>query len=508
MDQDLLLSIQGISKTFPGVRALDNVDLEVKAGEVHALVGENGAGKSTLMNIISGIISPDQGKMDFLGKPFAPANPREAQKMGVGFVHQETALCTHLSISENVFIGRVPELPLRLVNYKQADKLTKELLAEFHINLNPRKPVHELNIAAQQVVEIIKALSLDCRLLILDEPTSSLTETETEALFNIINKLKQKGIGILYISHRLAEVFRVCDRVTVLRDGKHIRTKQTSQTNPAEIISLMVGRSIGNLYPEKTSQPGPEILRVEGFTRKGKFEGVNFSVKVGEILGFAGLIGAGRSEVARAVCGIDPHDRGKVFLSGAEVFFGSYARAIASEVVYVTEDRKTQGLFLKMPVTRNVSVTILKQITRSLLIKNDQEREVANNFVNKLRIKTPGLQQLLNNLSGGNQQKVMLAKWLATSPKVLFMDEPTRGIDVGAKAEIHNLLRDLSKQGMGIVLISSELPEIIGMSDRVLVMNEGVVTGELSGGGITEENIMRLAATHQKNSIAEIKGGI
>lgn len=497
MGNDILLSIQGITKTFPGVKALDEVNLEVKPGEVHALVGENGAGKSTLMNLISGVFPADRGKMTFLGKPFSPANPGEAQRLGIGFVHQEMALCTHLSVAENVYLGRMPELPLKLVNFRKADQLTRKLLREFNIELNPRRAVRELNIASQQVVEIIKALSLDCRLLILDEPTSSLTETETEALFSVINKLKVRGIGVLYISHRLAEVFRICDRVTVLRDGRYIMTGKITETNSEAIITAMVGRSISNLYPPKSKGSGGEIMRVEGFSQPGRFMNIGFALKEGEILGFAGLVGAGRTEVARAICGIDPFGRGRILLRGQEVKFDSYAQAIAADLAYVTEDRKTQGLFLNMPLTRNISVTVLDLLSRAWLVNNRSEARLADEFVSKLRIKTPGIQQLLSNLSGGNQQKVMLAKWLATKPKILFMDEPTRGIDVGAKAEIHRLLRDLANQGMGIVLISSELPEIIGMCDRVVVMNEGIISGELSGPEITEENIMRLAATHK-----------
>ena len=494
MEKEVLLSIYGITKTFPGVKALDKVDLEVVKGEIHALVGENGAGKSTLMNIISGVFQADGGKMSLAGRPFLPANPRDAQDRGIGFVHQEMALCPHLSVAENVFLGRVPERSLALVDFKEAGKLTAELLRDFHLELNPSQPIKELNIAAQQVVEIVKALSLDCRLLILDEPTSSLTENETEALFAIIEKLRARGISVLYISHRLAEVFRICDRVSVFRDGKYIATKKTSETTPDEIIAMMVGRNIDKLFPAKAAIRGEELLRVEKLSRQGKFRDVSFAVYAGEILGFAGLVGAGRTEVARAVCGIDPHDRGDVFLEERLVNFDSYAHSIAAKVVYVTEDRKSQGLFLQMPLVQNISVAIMGQITEAFLINQQKEMAVADDFVQRLRIKTPSVQQLVVNLSGGNQQKVMLGKWLATHPKIVFMDEPTRGIDVGAKAEIHALLRDLSNQGIGVVLISSELPEIIGMCDRVLVMREGAINGELVGAAITEKNIMRYAA--------------
>jgi ABC-type sugar transport system, ATPase component len=491
VEQTVLLSIQGISKTFPGVKALANVNLEVRTGEVHALVGENGAGKSTLMNIISGVFSPDQGRMTLMGKPYQPSNPRQAQEKGIGFVHQEMALCTHLSISENVYIGRMPKIPLNLVNFKQADQSTKELLKEFNIDLNPRKAVQELNIASQQVVEIIKALSLDCKLLILDEPTSSLTESETEALFTIIQKLKAKGIGVLYISHRLAEVFQICDRVTVFRDGKYIQTQNVKETNPEEIITAMVGRNITNLYPEKSSQRGGELLKIVGLCKHGKFSNISFAVREGEILGFAGLVGAGRTEVARAICGIDAYDRGQVFLRGREVKLASYDAAIKSDLAYLTEDRKNQGLFLNMPITRNISVAIIEQITHGLLVKNRDEAAISAKFVNKLRIKTPSLQQLLVNLSGGNQQKVMLAKWLATGCQILILDEPTRGVDIGAKQEIYGLIEDLVKQGLSIIMISSELPELLGLSDRILVMSEGKIRTELNPKETTQEEILK-----------------
>ncbi len=489
-----LLSVEGITKTFPGVRALDDVSLEVRPGEIHALVGENGAGKSTLMNVVCGVFPPDSGRMRFLGAPYAPASPRDAQDLGIGLVHQEMALCPHLSISENVFLDRIPKRRLKLVDYRRAESLTARLLQDFNVDLDPRRAVRELSLASQQVVEIVKALSLNCRLLILDEPTSSLTEGETQSLFAIIRGLRQKGIGILYISHRLAEIFSLCDRISVLRDGRHVQTKNVSETSPEEIISLMVGRSIGDYFPDKAAARGREVLRVADLARRGAFAGVSFALNEGEILGFAGLVGAGRTEVARAVCGIDAYESGRVYLEGRPVRIASFRQAIAAGIGYVTEDRKAEGLFLNMSVARNISATVLRQITARLLIRPEREDELGRRFVTRLGIRTPSLAQRVMNLSGGNQQKVMLAKWLATNPRILFMDEPTRGIDVGAKVEIHNFMRQLSRQGVGIVLISSELPEIIGMCDRALVMSEGRVTGELAGPEITEENIMRLAS--------------
>lgn len=496
--KEVLLSMADITKVFPGVKALDEVSLEVSPGEVHAIVGENGAGKSTLVNIVSGVLQPDGGEMYFDGKAFAPWNPREAQELGIGFVHQETALCPHLSVAENVFLGRMPQRVRALVDFKEAKAETIRLLGRFATQINPMDKVQDLSMANQQVVEIVKVLSLDCRLLILDEPTSSLTEIETENLFQIIQELKQRGISILYISHRLKEVFRVCDRVTILRDGRYVKTLAIKDTTEDEVIRNMVGRSISTFYPEKAGQGEEEILRVEGLTKERIFRNVSFSVKKGEILGFAGLVGAGRSEVARAICGIDGFDTGQVYLSQESVRFESFHDAISARLAYLTEDRKVEGLFLNMAIQPNISVTSLENITRHRLVHRQKETEIAKRYVDMLRVKASSLLQKVVNLSGGNQQKVMVAKWLAIDPVVLFMDEPTRGIDVGAKAEIHHLMRQLVNRGVGIVLISSELPEIIGMCDRVIVMNEGLIAGELMDSDITEDNIMRLAATQRE----------
>lgn len=500
MEKKVLLSIRNITKVFPGVKALDRVSLDIKRGEVHALVGENGAGKSTLVNIISGVIQPDGGSLILDEKPYAPGNPREAQERGVGLVHQETALCPHLSVAENVFLGRMPCKAGGLINLKKARADTSDLLKKFSTNLNPKTKVQDLSVANQQLVEIIKALSLDCRLLILDEPTSSLTESETENLFRIIDELKNRGISILYISHRLTEVFRICERISILRDGSLVKTLNTSETNEDEVICQMVGRNIGTFYPAKKGGSGEEILRVENLSGYG-FRKVSFSLKKGEILGFSGLVGAGRSEVARAICGIDPLLEGQIYLHGQKVRFNTYYDAIQARVAYLTEDRKSEGLFLKMSVTANLVVTSLREIVHQYLIHREKERALAARYIEQLQIKTSGLLQKLINLSGGNQQKVVVGKWLAINPVVLFMDEPTRGIDVGAKTELHYLMRELCDRGIGIVLISSELPEIIGMCDRVIVMNEGRKAGELIGEEISEENIMRLAAT-QSNRIA------
>lgn len=489
-----LLRLHSITKTFPGTIALSDVSFSVNKAEIHAVVGENGAGKSTLMNIISGSLQPDKGEIYLEGKKVQIRSPRDAQNLGISIVHQELALCPHLSVAENIYIGRLPQKSGKIVDYKKLNKMSEEILALFdEVNIKPTDKVADLNVAQQQIVEIAKAITLNCKLLILDEPTSALSEADAAVLFRIIKDLKAKGISILYISHRLREIFELADRITVLRDGKYITTLNTAKTNPDQVVSLMVGREIKEMYPPKSLSVGKEIFRVENIS-SDKVYNVSFSLKEGEILGFAGLVGSGRTELAQTICGILPKKCGEVYLEGKKVEINSFEDAIRHRIGYVTEDRKQYGLFLKLPVAYNVSAIHLKYDYKKLLIDRQKEMGLAQEFVKKLNVKTSSYLQLVMSLSGGNQQKVMIAKWLAINPKILILDEPTRGIDVGAKAEIHNLLRELAKSGIGIILISSELPEIIGMCDRVLVMREGRITGELSGDNITEENIMQLAA--------------
>lgn len=489
-----MLEVKGISKTFPGTKALSEVQIDVKAGEVHALVGENGAGKSTLMNIISGVFQPDEGKIYFLNKPVRFNNPKEAQDEGIGFVHQELALCQHISVSENIFMGNLPVNSLGIVDRKRLRQDTENILKIFKSNIKPDVLLQELNIAEQQIIEIAKALSHNCKLLILDEPTSSLSDNETRTLFEIIKTLKEKQIGVLYISHRMAEILEICDRVTILRDGKYIKTVNVKDTTAQNIVASMVGRELHNLYPSKSSEIGGNLLCIKNLTKKGQLDNINFSLRKGEILGFSGLVGAGRTEVVRAICGIDPKDTGSIYLEDKEVIFKNYNDSIKSGICYLTEDRKQQGLFLNLSVKDNLNVAVYDRITNRTIISSLKEKEVAEKFSKKLNIKIFDLKQKIESLSGGNQQKVMIAKWLSIDPKVIFLDEPTRGIDVGAKAEIHNMLRELANEGIGIVIISSELPEIIGMCDRVLVMREGKITGEVSGEDINEKNLIMLAS--------------
>lgn len=494
MDRDIVLSVEGIVKRFPGTLALNGVHLEVGKGQANALVGENGAGKSTLMNIISGVFKPDMGKINFMGEEVCFDSPDQAQKAGIGFVHQELSLCTHLSVSENIYMGRVPKNKFGLLDKKKLYTDSQKLLDLFHVSFTPDTQVGYLNIADQQIVEIAKALSLDCKLIIFDEPTSSLTECETETLFNIIDDIKKRGISVLYVSHRMAEIFRICDYCTVFKDGNYVITVRTQDVTSDDIIRMMVGRSIEHLYPEKAAQIGDVTLEVKNFSSKGRFKDISFNAHKGEILGFYGLVGAGRTEVFRAICGIDKFDSGTVFLNGQKIDIASYKDAIDHGFAYLTEDRKGQGLFLELSISQNISAAKLENVSRNLLIDPSKERVLCKKYVNELNIKVASVSSKVASMSGGNQQKVMIGKWLAAAPKFLIMDEPTRGIDVGAKSEIHNMLRDLSNQGINVFIISSELPEVIGMSDRVIIMHEGSITGEVIASEMSEERIITYAS--------------
>ncbi|AEE95342.1 sugar ABC transporter ATP-binding protein [Mahella australiensis] len=491
---EVLLDVRDIVKRFPGTVALSGVSLEIFKGEIHALVGENGAGKSTLMNIIGGVLQPDEGEIFWNGQKVHFADTRHAQEAGIGFVHQELSLCPDVSVAENIFMGRMPVKAGGMIDYDELYKRSSEILKMLNSNISPKKQLRKLNVGEQQIVEIAKALSLNCKLLILDEPTSSLTENEVEILFRLLRSLKSQDISVLYISHRLQEIFDLCDRVTVLRDGHYIMTRLVSEVTENDLIVSMVGRNIDAMYPDKSEERGQLILKISDLSHADDFKNVEFELYKGEILGFAGLIGAGRSEMARAICGIDPKDSGEVYVYDQKLNISEYGDAIRNGIGYMTEDRKEQGLFLNLEVKKNISAAKLSNIANGIFIDNDREKRLAERFVTSLNIKVSSIEQPVESLSGGNQQKVMLGKWLAIEPRILIMDEPTRGIDVGAKAEIHALMRQLAEQGVGIILISSDMPEIIGMSDRVIVMHEGCISGELSGSNITEENIMTLAS--------------
>lgn len=497
---ELVLEVKGIVKDFPGTRALDKVDLTLEKGEILALVGENGAGKSTLMNIIDGVHLPDEGSILIDGKPASIKSPLDAQLHGIGFVHQEIALCQHVTVAENVFMSELNRSKDLLVNYRDLYRRAKEILKPL-ADIDPRKKVSELSISNQQIVEIAKALSLNCKILILDEPTAALTESETEALFKIMQDLKQKGISIIYISHRMAEIFAQCDRVSILRDGVYRGSLNIAETNSKEVVSKMVGREISDLYPTKfdgncTEQK--ELLRIEGFSDGNRFNDISFTLHEGEILGLSGLIGAGRSEVVKSICGLFTRNKGEVFFRGEKVSIHDYQDSIDSGIVYLSEDRKVEGVFLDMSIQKNISVLDLESVSKKGLVDTGLERNLAEDYSKKLNVKCSSLDQDVSSLSGGNQQKVLIGKLLSIHPKVVIMDEPTRGIDVGAKAEIHKLIRELTCEGIGVIMISSELPELIGMSDRVLVMHEGDNCGIITGDDINEKKIIHMASGLEK----------
>jgi len=488
------LEMRGISKTYPGVRALDGVSFSVLPGEVHALVGENGAGKSTLMKILAGAEPKDSGEILIDGQPAAIDSPQAAIHLGISIIYQEFNLVPYMSAAENIYLGREPRGRLPgFVNFGRMYREAQQVIDRLGVPLSVRTPINRLSIAQQQMVEIAKATSQNARIIAMDEPSATLTEHELESLFALIRQLKADGVSIIYISHRLEEVFQIADRVTVLRDGKLVATVDVAETNREEIIRMMVGRELTEKIPARRVEIGGPALTVSGLRRAGILEDISFSVRRGEVLGLAGLVGAGRTEVARAIFGADPIDDGEILLDGRKVEIRSPQDAIRLGIGLVTEDRKALGLILGMAVRENISLANLGALARLGFVSRRREREVASQFVADLMIKTPSVEQQVQNLSGGNQQKVVLAKWLFTQSKVMIFDEPTRGIDVGAKTEIYSLMNRLAERGVAIVMISSELPEILGMSDRILVMHEGRIAGELSREESTQEKIMHLA---------------
>jgi len=490
---ELVLQLQHITKAFPGVIALDDVSLDIAKGEVHALCGENGAGKSTLMNILSGNLQPDGGTIILKGEKVIIPNPNTARSMGIGMVHQERSLVSELSIAENIFANTQPINRWGLIDYGALYRQTRQLLSQLQLDtLKPRTRVANIPPAEQQMVEIAKALALEPDVLILDEPTAAITEKETEILFQIIRSLTAQGTSVIYISHRMAEIFEIADRVSVLKDGKLQGTKQVEETDVNEIIRMMVGRDLKPQPYEDTRQEAV-ALQVSQFSGI-KFQDISFELHQGEILGLAGLVGAGRTEIARAIIGADPTYGGEVWVNGNLCHFKHPEEAFAHKVVYLPEHRKTQGLFLEMSVADNIAVTHLEELLKGLFIQQAYLHQSADAYIKLLDIRTPTHTQKVVNLSGGNQQKIVLAKCLALKPHVLIVDEPTHGIDVGAKSEIYRLLRELAAQGMGILLISSELPELLTLSDRVLVLYNGQITAELPREQFSEETILHYAS--------------
>jgi ribose transport system ATP-binding protein len=485
--------MQGIGKVFPGVIALDEVDFDLRRGEVHVLAGENGAGKSTLMKILGGAFGRDGGQILIDGRPVEIGNPRDAKALGISVIYQEFNLIPHLSAAENIFLGKEPGHWPGLLDRHRMIHDAEQLLAHLGVRFDPRTAVCDLGIAEQQMVEVAKSLSDRARILVMDEPTSALTESEIERLFDTIRRLTALGTGVVYISHRMLELSRIGDRVTVLRDGRRVATRDLARVSVAELVRLMVDREVADQFPARTRRRGAELLRVEGLRCGAKLRDVSFVLHEGEILGVAGLLGAGRTELARAVMGADPADGGRIFIKGQEVRPRSPGDMVRRGVGFLPEDRKTQGLVLSESVQRNVGLPILKRLSRLGVVREPAERRLAQRWVDDLRIKTPGLTTRVAWLSGGTQQKIVLGKWLAAEARILIVDEPTRGIDVASKADIYQLLDRLASRGTGILMISSELPEILGLSDRILVMHRGQIHAQLDGRQATQEQVLHAA---------------
>ncbi len=504
---DVVLQISGVSKSFGAIRALRDVDFELRRGEIHAIAGENGAGKSTLMNVIDGILRPDSGEIRINGEVRNITSPTVAQQLGIGFVHQEIALCPDVSVAENIFMSATNTSKKWFMDYTALEAKAKQVLSQL-CDIDPGILVKNLSISNQQLVEIAKALTLDCKILILDEPTAALTEKEAQVLFGIMHKLAASGISIIYISHRMVEIFDNCDRVSVFRDGQYIMTANVAEITPGDVVNSMVGRVIENLYPDKAEDlSGDVVFRVENLSEEKAFRNVSFALRQGEILGIAGLIGAGRSEIVRGICGLEGKVTGEVYLGDRKLGIESYQDSIAEGIVYLSEDRKGDGVFLEMGIAQNISALNLGQVSSGLGVI-DQRREAgqAQRLGKQLDLKYGDIWNPVSSLSGGNQQKVALAKMLSVNPRVIFLDEPTRGVDVGAKAEIHRILRGLASDGVGIVVISSELPELIGVCDRVLVVREGEISGEVAEDDLTERNIMHLASFTERQVPEAVEG--
>jgi len=487
-----VLEMRHIRKTFPGVVALDDVDFDLRRGEVHILLGENGAGKSTLMKILSGAYHKSAGQIVFDGEDVEIRNPKHAQSLGISTIYQEFNLIPHLSAGENIFLGREPRR-FGLIDQRAIFQEATRTLNGLGLNLDPHKLIKELKVAEQQMIEVVKALSLDARILIMDEPTAALTEHEIKELFANIRSLRDKGVSIVYISHRMEELFEIGDRVTVLRDGRTVGTYDVRETSKAELIRLMVNRELTELFPKERAELGPEVLRVEELNTHAGLKDISFSLRKGEVLGIAGLLGAGRTELARAIFGLDKIASGTISINGLPQRIGSPRAAINSGIGFLTEDRKSQGLVLPLSVKENLCLASVDKFSRWGLMNAQEEQQAADRYVKDLRIKTPSLDQKVVYLSGGNQQKVVLSKWLCCKSEIFIFDEPTRGVDVGAKAEIYQLMNKLTASGVAIIMISSEMLEVLGMSDRILVMRGGRITGEFSAEEATSERILQCA---------------
>ena len=489
------LELSGISKRFGATAALTDVSLDVLSGEVHALVGENGAGKSTLVKTLAGVHQPDAGEIRLDGEVVAIPNPAAARAMGIAVVHQEPRLFPDLSVAENIFLMAPPTDRFHTIAWSELRRRAAALFEELDVKFDVTAPVRGLSMADQQLVEIAKAMSIDARVLILDEPTASLSTHEVDRLFSIVRRTKERGVAVLFVSHRLDEVFALCDRATVFRDGRYVITAPTAELTTASLVRHMVGREV-SLFPKESATLGEPLLEVRGLSDASGFRDVSFTVRAGEILGLAGLVGAGRTEIARVLFGIEPRTSGQILVDGKAVDFGSPSDALRAGVAYVPEDRHQDGLVLDFSIANNITLPILGRLFPRLLLHPRTEADIALRFSERLRIRMTGVDQAAKSLSGGNQQKVVIAKWLATQPRVLILDEPTRGVDIGAKVEVHRIVSELAASGLAIIMISSDLPEVLAMSDRILVLHEGRVAEEITRTEATEERVM-LAATGQ-----------
>lgn len=487
------IEMRGIDKSFGSNQVLKQAGFTLESGEVHALMGENGAGKSTLMKILTGVYTKDAGTVLVDGKEVNYKNPQEAEKAGIVFIYQELNVMFDLTVEENLFMGKEIHGKFGICDKKAMQKKAQEALNILGVNISPKTVMAELSVGQQQMVEICKALMADAKVIIMDEPTAALTQSETVALFKVIESLRKKGVSMVYISHRMEEIFEMCDRITVLRDGSYIGVKNIPETNMNEIVKMMIGREIGERYPSRNVKIGKEVLKVKELTRKGTFHDVNFSVRAGEVLGVSGLMGAGRTEIMQAIFGNLSYESGTIEIDGKEVKISNPRQAMEHGIGFITEDRKTEGLMLDKSIRENISLCNLRRISKSSVISREAEKNMVAEAIKDLHIKCFGSYHECNNLSGGNQQKVVLAKWILTNPKILILDEPTRGVDIGAKKEIYSIINKLAAQGVAIIMVSSELPEVLGMSDNIMVVREGEVRGIISYEEANQERVMTLA---------------
>ena len=487
------IEMKGIDKSFGTNQVLKNAGFLLKDGEVHALMGENGAGKSTLMKILTGVYTRDAGTVLVDGKEVVYKNPQEAEKAGIVFIYQELNVLFDLTVEENLFMGKELTKGFGICDKKAMRKKAQEIMDRMGVNIPVTAQMSDLSVGQQQMVEICKALMVDAKVLIMDEPTAALTQSETEVLFEVIKSLRAKGVSIVYISHRMEEIFELCDRITVLRDGSYIDTKYIKDINMDDIVQMMIGRTIGERFPKRDVQMGKEVIRVEGLTSGKLFKNVNFSVRAGEVLGVSGLMGAGRTEIMQAIFGNIPVESGKIYIDGKEVTIKNPRQAIAAGIGFITEDRKTEGLLLEKSIAENIEIVNLNKVSKNSVISMAKQKALVKKGIEEFRIKCFGPDHECNNLSGGNQQKVVLAKWIYTDPKILILDEPTRGVDIGAKKEIYSVINDLAAKGVAVIMVSSELPEVLGMSDRIMVVHEGHVTGIIDAADADQAKVMTLA---------------